>query len=539
MFAVHPQFLILSHRFRWVYCQLETLRHCLPASVRGILAELPETLDATYERILQEIPKPNQVHAHRLLQCLSVAVRPLRVEELAEILTVDFNASEGIPKLNESLRWEDQEQAVLSACSSLIVIIKDEDEDEDSRVVQFSHFSVKEFLTSDRLATSKIDASRYHHIPLELAHTIMAQACLSVLLRLDPHIDKASMKEFPLAEYAGEHFGDHAEFESVLSHILEGTDRLLDTDKSHFAVWVRIRPLRYLPGSGPQQDVIPLYYVAARGYRSLVDYLISKCSGDVNVEGAYGTPLHAALHEAHVDVVELLLGYCVDVDVRDHRGQTPLHLAAYHGSLGVTRMLVERNADINVRDSSGDTPLHQTMDSWYRQSEGAQDSRLDVAKFLLEHGADPDATGGCGTPLHDASRFGSVEGAQLMLEHGANIHARNNEGHTPLHQVLFELYDSIDAIDPFLDTIRFLLQHGADVDAMDDDHATPLHLASRYGCTKGAQLLLELGANLHLKDRLDRTPFQVAEEREREGGRTKVTRLLSEHLQSQQKMWII
>jgi len=165
---VESQFLMVSHRFRWVFCQLETLRHCLPASVRRILAELPETLDATYERILQEIPKSNRVHAHRLLQCLTVAVRPLRVEELAEVLAVDFDTSEGIPRLNEALRWEDQEQVVLSACSSLIAVIKGKYE--DSRVVQFSHFSVKEFLTSDRLATSNMDASRYHHIPLEPAH---------------------------------------------------------------------------------------------------------------------------------------------------------------------------------------------------------------------------------------------------------------------------------------------------------------------------------------------------------------------------------
>src|SRR5207302_64837 len=119
------------HRFRWVYCQLETLRHCLPPSVHQILTELPETLDAIYERILQEIPKSNQIHAHRLLQCLTVASRPLRVRELAEVIAVDFTASDGIPKLNEALRWEDQEQAVLSACSSLISVIEGEDEVED------------------------------------------------------------------------------------------------------------------------------------------------------------------------------------------------------------------------------------------------------------------------------------------------------------------------------------------------------------------------------------------------------------------------
>jgi hypothetical protein len=47
-----------------------------------MLEELPETLDETYERILRDINKANRVHAHRLLQCLTVAIRPLRVAEL-------------------------------------------------------------------------------------------------------------------------------------------------------------------------------------------------------------------------------------------------------------------------------------------------------------------------------------------------------------------------------------------------------------------------------------------------------------------------
>jgi hypothetical protein len=43
-----------------------------------MLKELPETLDETYERVLKEINKANWDHAHRLLQCLTIAVRPLR-----------------------------------------------------------------------------------------------------------------------------------------------------------------------------------------------------------------------------------------------------------------------------------------------------------------------------------------------------------------------------------------------------------------------------------------------------------------------------
>src|SRR5882757_4851612 len=123
----------LSSRFRWAVCQLEILRHCLPSSVRRTLEELPESLDETYERILTEIKAPHRGLAQRVLQCLVVAVRPLRVAELAEVLAVDLDDSEGIPRLNADWRWEDQEQALLIACSSLIAIV----EVGDSRVVQF------------------------------------------------------------------------------------------------------------------------------------------------------------------------------------------------------------------------------------------------------------------------------------------------------------------------------------------------------------------------------------------------------------------
>ncbi|KAH9977500.1 hypothetical protein BJV74DRAFT_153162 [Russula compacta] len=307
--------------FRWVYCQLEILRHCLPPSVRSILAELPETLDETYERILQEIPKSNRAHAHRMLQCLTVAVRPLRVNELAEVLAINFTESGGVPTLNENLRWEDQEQAVLSACSSLITVV----EDRDSRVVQFSHFSVKEFLTSDRLAVSKLDACHYQYIRPEPAHTIMVQACLGVLLR----IDRRNMKDLPLGDYAAKHFHDHAEFGKVLSYLQDGIDYLLDADKPHFAAWLWAREIL---DWGQPPKAIPLYHVAEFGFCNLVQHLISRRPEDVVAKGGdLGTPLHVATDRGHIDVLRLLLGQCVDVDVWDPNGRTPLHLAAFKG----------------------------------------------------------------------------------------------------------------------------------------------------------------------------------------------------------------
>ena len=121
--STHP--VHLHHcRFRWVFCQLETLRHCFPPSLRHILQELPKLLDETYDCILKNINQATRSYARRLLQCLTVAARPLRLEELAEVLAFDFDdAPGGIPTLNVDWRREDQERAVLSMCSSLITIV--------------------------------------------------------------------------------------------------------------------------------------------------------------------------------------------------------------------------------------------------------------------------------------------------------------------------------------------------------------------------------------------------------------------------------
>ena len=216
---------------------MEVLRNCFPSSVRHFLEELPESLDETYERVLKEIKKPNRDHARRLLQCLVVAIRPLRVKELAEVIAVDFDDAGGIPKLKPGWRWEDQEQALLTPCSSLIIIVGTG----GSRVVQFSHFSVKEFLTSTRLATSSQDVSHYH-ITLKPAHTILAQACVSALLVLDGLEDDSADGRSPLVRYAAENWARHVQFEDVATRI-KGMEDLFDPDKPYFAAWCQLHDM--------------------------------------------------------------------------------------------------------------------------------------------------------------------------------------------------------------------------------------------------------------------------------------------------------
>ena len=223
-------YLQLGRRFRWVYCQILHLRGCLPWQVQHALTELPDTLDETYERTLRGINRANWEFAHRLFQCVSVASRPLRVGELADFLAFDFKAG-SIPKFRENRRLEDPVRTVLSMCPSLLAIVNIE----GSSVIQFSHFSVKDFLTSTRISETSDIIIRRHHISMKPAHTLVAQASLGILLHLDENITGDCLRKFPLAEYAARHWLDHARFENVLPTVEHEVKLLFDPNKSHLA----------------------------------------------------------------------------------------------------------------------------------------------------------------------------------------------------------------------------------------------------------------------------------------------------------------
>ncbi|KAI0027855.1 hypothetical protein K488DRAFT_32379, partial [Vararia minispora EC-137] len=166
--------------FRWVYCQLETLRFCLPKNVSRTLETLPKTLDETYERILRNIDNSVSDDARRIFHCIAFARIPLSVDELAEIFAIDFTTIP-IPTHTASFRVRDPETRLRRMCSGLIDVVdvhRPFQPGPPRRVVQFAHFSVKEFLLSDRLAMGPIPL---YHINTRLAHTTLAQMCITTL----------------------------------------------------------------------------------------------------------------------------------------------------------------------------------------------------------------------------------------------------------------------------------------------------------------------------------------------------------------------
>ena len=460
-----------------MFCQLARLRRCLSPRIRRALDELPETLDETYERTLLDIDEENWEYAHRLFQCIVVARRPLRVEELAEFLAFKSEAG-GSLTFEGDWRPENARDTVLSTCSSLIAVV----DVVGSPVIQFSHFSVKEYLTSNRIAEGRV--SRYY-IPLEPAHLFVTQASLSLLLQLDKHVTKKIIEDLPLARYAGRYWTDHAKFGNVPSLTEDLIKRLFNPESHHFANWVWIYDTishESMNTESPSRPTsAPLHYAAFHGYYRVAEWLITTCSQHINDGSGYesSTPLHFASRGGRFTVVQLLLTHHADVDARDMDGWTPLHHASLNGCPKVIRLLLEHGADVNFESIHSDTAL----------------------LFLSE----------CS---------GNLEAAQVLLEYGANPNTRSFFDSNSLYMALYKGYQ---------DLTKLLLEYGADPNTRDVDGNTLLHVSSRSGDPEVARGLLELGADVNSHNNQGRTPLQVAMSRELRFGEGDVAEILLQH----------
>jgi ankyrin repeat protein len=504
---------------------------------------LPKTLDETYERILKEVGKADGDLARQILQCLTAAIRPLSVEELAEILALNFEEAEGdIPKFDQD--WRFQGQDLLITCSSLIAIVKDW----HSHVVQFSHFSVKEFLTSDRLATPLRDISSFHILP-ESAHATLAQACLTVLLPFDDNIPDRKIKsnsESPLANYAAKHWVDHAQFEKVSLRVQDGMRRLFDQSRPYFTAWLKLYDIdpQVDPWGlyGKKYPASPLYYASLCGFRDLAEYLVKRPQ-DVNaVGGRHHSPLAAALHNRHTHVAELLYQHGADIVLAGYSNRTLL----VDGHVDAVRWLLEHGANVNFRPqtdsrnpdgfaflSNGDGTANAAMDHASSPLHLASlHDHFKTMQLLIQRGADVTSRDNLNsTPLHLAALRGGTDSVELLIEHGSDVNARNKENLTPLHLALYRVsaesvqlftqhevdvtgQDNSDVVGMLWNararTVEILIRHGADVHARDEDNSTPLHLASSCGRANAIQLLIQHGADVTAPDKNGSTPLHLA-----------------------------
>jgi len=262
--------------------------------------------------------------------------------------------------------------------------------------------------------------------------------------------------------------------------------------------------------NAPDEDnKTPLHLASYYGNVEIVRVLLD---GDATThsKGNRGwTPLHEvtrcedqySMDNTDVLVAQLLLERGADVNASDEDNRTPLHLASYYGKAEIVRVLLDSHATTSSKGNQGWTPLHEVAQSEHYYSRNNGD--VLVAQLLLERGADvnvPDDDNR--TPLHLASYFGRVEMVLVLLNAGANASAKNAQGQTPLHLVSQHPFSIYFSRDHGVGVAQLLLKHGADVNAQDNNHATP----------KIASLLLHYGdkADAKIDQRLTQSQLGLA-----------------------------
>lgn len=170
----------------------------------------------------------------------------------------------------------------------------------------------------------------------------------------------------------------------------------------------------------------------------LVEKLLDK-GADPNRVAMHGDPaLVRFTASRRMDVVKLLLERGAKIDAEGYFGQTALTQAASQGWMEMVRFLISKGANPKHIGWNGETPLHFA-------ARAPKDSAK-VLDYFLSLGLDVNAQSEMGTtPLHSAALFGSAEGVEWLLAHGAKKDIRDKNGKTPLQALLeYQIQGKLD-----------------------------------------------------------------------------------------------
>lgn len=245
-------------------------------------------------------------------------------------------------------------------------------------------------------------------------------------------------------------------------------------------------------GWGPLHYIVdPSSSVAAVKRKKITNFLIKNKAliNETNNDGL--TPLVIALENNFLEVAECLLKKGARLDNVDNSGRTELHRMAQKGNYQAIQLLLSYNADINKLTSQGLTAEQLTTSESikkllinhklisnnpeFKLLDAAKNGDLETVNAILD--ADSrlvnccDTDGRQSTPLHFAAGYNHPEVVKLLLEKGANIHAKDKGGLVPLHNACSYGHYEV---------AELLIKYGADVNFTDDFKFSPLHEGSSF-----------------------------------------------------------
>ena len=218
-----------------------------------------------------------------------------------------------------------------------------------------------------------------------------------------------------------------------------------------------------------------LILAAYLGHTDTVRYLMSLPEVDLDQQGTNNfTALHFAVQQKHADVVQVLIDAGADIKTTND-GHSSLRLAILSGELTTVKMLVEAGADVRATDAEGATCLISA----------AYFGHTDTVRYLVglpEVDLDRQVSRNY-TALHFAVQEEHANVVQMLIDAGADLETKNDDGCSPLH---------LASLSGELTTVKMLVKAGADVRATDAERRTCLMFAAYHGHTDTVRYLVSV-----------------------------------------------
>jgi uncharacterized protein len=210
------------------------------------------------------------------------------------------------------------------------------------------------------------------------------------------------------------------------------------------------------------------------------------------------SPMITAVRTGETDRIRALLSQDPTLaSAADEQGVSVIMLALYHRQSEALELLLSANPELNLFEAAaaGQTVrLTQLLDNPAQATSYSADgftalhlacffARESAASLLIDRGADVAAVSRNAMkvmPLHSAVTTKNVAIVRALLEHGAPLNARQQQGWTSLHE-------AAQNGDPAM--VKLLLDHGADRLLANDDGTTALDLAKKSGNSEVIRLL--------------------------------------------------